>query len=52
MGHMSIFLKILKDKISPFGRPTKENILKFRYIELEIGGNIHLKILVGFTRTS
>jgi len=32
---------MLKDKTSPFGRARKAYILKFRHIELAIGGDIN-----------
>jgi len=36
---------MLKDKTSLWGRARKTYILKFRHIELAIGGDIHSKIL-------
>jgi len=42
---MSFFLKMLKDKTSPFWRARKAYILKFRHIELAIGEGIHSEIL-------
>jgi len=46
MGHFrTFFQKILKDKTSPFRRAKKAYILKFRHIELAIGGDIFSKIL-------
>ena len=43
--HMCFFLKSLKIKTSPFGRTRKAYILKFRHIDLAIGGDIHFEIL-------
>jgi len=43
---------MLKDKISPFGRSKKAYILKFRHIELAIGGDIYSKILEQYTLKS
>jgi len=42
---MCFFFKVLKAKTSPFGKARKAYILKFRYIELGIGGDINSKIL-------
>jgi len=38
-----------KDKTFPFGRARKAYILKFRHIEITIGGDIHSKYLKRFT---
>jgi len=45
MGHMRFFLKMLRDKTSPFERAKKAYNLKFRNIELAIGGDVCSKNL-------
>jgi len=49
---MCFFLKILEEKTLPFGRTQNASILKFKHIELAIGGDIHSKALEGCTSTS
>jgi len=45
MENTFFFLKMLKDKILPFGRARKTYIMKFRNIELIIDGNVPFQIL-------
>ncbi len=45
MGPTCVFLRMLKERTLPFKRVTKTYILKFRHIELAIGGDIHTSVL-------
>jgi len=46
---MYFFLKILKDKTSPFGKVKENYFLKLRHTQLAIGWDFPSKILEGCT---